>query len=177
MANLILISLVKENQTAFQAKVRQIAASLGVDPNELMIVMYKESRLNHRAVNASTSATGLIQFMPSTARSLGTTTASLAAMSNVQQLDYVEKYVRAYKGKMKRLIDLYLAVFYPVAIGKPVTYVIGKKGGSIYAQNAGLDVNRNGEITVQDVQTWLVTGIPTEALTYEDSKKKAETAS
>ena len=58
MASLILIGLIKENQTAFEVKVRQIAASLGVDPNELMIVMYKESRLNHRAVNSSTGATG-----------------------------------------------------------------------------------------------------------------------
>lgn len=177
MANLILISLVKENQTAFQSKVQQIAASLGVDPNDLMIVMYKESRLNHRAVNASTGATGLIQFMPATARSLGTTTASLAAMSNVQQLDYVEKYLRAYKGKFKRLIDLYLSVFYPVAVGKASNYVIGKRGGAIYDQNAGLDVNKNGEITVQDIETWLLAGLPAEAKTYEDSKKKVPTAS
>ena len=37
-------------------------------------------------------ATGLIQFLPSTARGLGTTTDALAGMSSVEQLNYVEKY-------------------------------------------------------------------------------------
>lgn len=172
MAALILIGLVKENQAAFEAKVNQIAASLGVDPNFLMIVMYKESRLNHRAINAQSGATGLIQFMPSTAQSLGTTTASLAAMSNVQQLDYVEKYLRPYKSKMKRLIDLYLSVFYPVAVGKAENYIIARSGSATYNQNAGLDVDKNGQITVADVQKWLENGLPAEALRYINSKKK-----
>lgn len=172
MARLILIGLVKENQAAFEARVNQVSASLGVDPNFLMIVMYKESRLNHRAINSQSGATGLIQFMPSTARSLGTTTASLAAMSNVQQLDYVEKYLRPYKSKMKRLIDLYLSVFYPVAVGKPETYIIARSGSINYTQNAGLDIDRNGQITVADVEKWLENGLPAEALRYLNSKKK-----
>ena len=50
--------------------------------------MVFESRLNPQAVNPISGATGLIQFMPSTARG-GTTTAVLKRMSNVQQLDYV----------------------------------------------------------------------------------------
>lgn len=177
MAALILIGLVKENQAAFEAKVTQIAASLGCDPNELMIVMYKESRLNHRAVNVASGATGLIQFMPSTARSLGITTASLAAMSNVEQLGYVEKYLRPYKGKFKRLIDLYLSVFYPVAVGKADNYVIANRGTAVYSQNTGLDMNQNGQITVADVQTWLLAGLPAEALRYVNTKKKAQTPS
>ena len=172
MAALILIGLVKENQTAFEARVNQLAASLGVDPNFLMIVMYKESRLNHRAVNLQSGATGLIQFMPSTARSLGITTASLAAMSNVQQLDYVERYLRPYKSKMKRLIDVYLSVFYPVAVGKSESHIIAKSGTVVYNQNTGLDIDRNGQITVADVQKWLESGLPVEALRYINSKKK-----
>ena len=169
---LILLSYVKENQAAFSAKVSQVASSLGIDPNELMIVMYKESKLNHRAVNSQSGATGLIQFMPSTARSLGTTTAALAAMSNVQQLDYVERYLRPYKAKMSRLIDIYLAVFYPAAIGKASNYVIAKSGSTIYNQNAGLDINRNGVITISDIEGWLISQLPKEAQNYE-SKKKA----
>lgn len=173
MASLILISRVSENRTEFETKVRKIASNLGVDPNFLMIVMYKESLLNHLAVNAKSGATGLIQFMPTTAKSLGTTTAALAAMSNIQQLDYVEKYLRPYKSKFSnRLIDLYLAVFYPAAIGKPDTHIIAKQGTAVYSQNAGLDLNKNGEITVLDIAHWLQSKIPAEAVTYLETKKK-----
>lgn len=39
--------------------------------------------------------TGLIQFMPATAKSLGMTISQLAAMTAVEQLDVVEEYRRA----------------------------------------------------------------------------------
>src|SRR5215203_1006885 len=52
---------------------------------------------------AGSGATGLIQFMPSTAKALGTTVAKLAAMSPVEQLNYVWKYFKGYKGKLKTL--------------------------------------------------------------------------
>ena len=68
-----------------------ICCELQIRPNWLMFVMYFESRLNHRAVNRISGATGLIQFMPSTARGLGTTTDALFNMSNVDQLYYVKK--------------------------------------------------------------------------------------
>jgi hypothetical protein len=68
-------------------------------------------------VNKISGATGLIQFMPSTAKSLGTTTDVLLSMNNIQQLNYVLAYLRPYKGKMNNFVDVYLAVFYPAAIG------------------------------------------------------------
>ena len=73
---------------------------------------------------------------------------------------------------MSRLIDIYLAVFYPAAIGKASNYVIAKSGSTIYNQNAGLDINRNGVITISDIEGWLILQLPKEAQNYE-SKKKA----
>ena len=108
---------IKENREEFTEKVNNISNELGIDANWLMFVMWFESRLNPKAVNPISGATGLIQFMPSTARSLGTTTDVLKRMNNVQQLDYVLAYLRPYKGRMKHWIDVYLAVFYPKAMG------------------------------------------------------------
>lgn len=51
------------------------------------------------ATVATSGATGLIQFMPATAQGMGTTTAALAAMSAVQQLDYVQRYFKPYAAR------------------------------------------------------------------------------
>jgi hypothetical protein len=59
-------------------------------------------------------ATGIIQFMPRTAKGLNTTTQALYKMTNVQQLDYVYKYFLPAKGKLKSFEDLYLYTFYPL---------------------------------------------------------------
>ena len=110
---------IKENREEFTEKVNNISNELGIEANWLMFVMWFESRLNPKAVNPVSNATGLIQFMPLTAKGLNTTISELKAMSNVEQLDYVLKYLKPYKGKMKTWVDVYLAVFYPKAMGKP----------------------------------------------------------
>ena len=96
---------------------------------------------------AGSSGTGLIQFMASTAKSLGTTTSALAAMPALEQLDWVEKYFQPYKGRLKTLEDLYMAILWPKAGGQPPEYVLFRRGSLAYKQNAGLDSNGNGEIT------------------------------
>lgn len=119
MAKLFYIEKVKDNTAAFEQRVRAIAKEIGINPDWLQAVMYFESRFNTKAVNPYTKATGLIQFMPTTAKALGTTTDKLLQMSNVQQLEYVYKYFLPYKNKLRTLGDTYLAVFYPALIGKP----------------------------------------------------------
>jgi hypothetical protein len=98
---------------------------------------------------AGSGATGLIQFMPSTAQGLGTSVDALAAMTAVEQLDWVEKYFQPYKGKLRDLSDLYMAILWPAAVGKPLEYVLWEKGSrpTTYRQNAGLDANHDGTIT------------------------------
>lgn len=121
---LYLLDKVKTNQKAFGEKVESISKVLGIDPAYLMAAMYFETAgtMSPSIQNETTHATGLIQFMPSTALGLGTTVDALKQMSNVEQLDYVYKYFLPYKGKMKTMGDLYLTIFYPVAVGKPDTY-------------------------------------------------------
>lgn len=136
----------------FRSKVRVIAAGLGVNPSDLMTCMAWETgrTFNPAEKNkAGSGATGLIQFMPATAQGLGTTTAALAAMTAVQQLDWVEKYFRPFKGKLRDLADLYMAILWPKAVGRPLEYVLWDKATrpTTYRQNAGLDTNRDDTIT------------------------------
>ena len=70
------------------------------------------------SVNRISGATGLIQFMPSTAIGLGTTTAALAAMTAEDQLEYVERYFKPYRNRLNTLEDLYMAILWPIAVGK-----------------------------------------------------------
>ena len=148
---------IKENRAEFIAKVNNICTELRIEANWLMFVMWFESRLNPQATNPISKAQGLIQFMPSTARSLGTTIEDLKRMSNVQQLDYVLAYLRPYKGRMKRWIDVYLAVFYPKAMGNP-DFVI--TSDIVAKQNKIFDLNKDLDISVKEIETALRKQIP-----------------
>lgn len=154
---------IKENKIEFAEKVNNISGELRIDPNWLMFVMWFESKLNPQAVNPISGATGFIQFMPSTARSLGTTTNVLRHMSNVQQLDYVLAYLRPYKGRMKRWIDVYLAVFYPKAMGKP-DFVI--TSDIVAKQNKIFDINKDLDISVKEIESVLRKIIPEQYKKY-----------
>lgn len=165
---MILEQYVTSNQRQFVSKVKNIACKLNTWPEYLMAVMYFESRLNHRAQNPLSTATGLIQFLQSTAVGLGTTTNRLLQMSNVEQLDYVHEYLKPYKGQLNSLEDVYLAVFYPAAIGKPDDYVIGN--AETARVNPALNVNNDNQLTVGEVRKSLNAKLPATAL--ETLKKK-----
>jgi hypothetical protein len=139
---------------AFRTRLRAVCANLGVDPSFLMACMaFETGRSFSPSVRnaAGSGAVGLIQFMPTTAQALGTTTDRLAALSAVKQLDFVEKYFLPRKGKLLSLEDVYMAILWPAAIGKPLTHVLFRKDDPLnprrYIQNAGLDYNRDGVVT------------------------------
>ena len=137
----------------FQQKVEAIEQRLRMAPGSLLAVMRFETggSFNPAEKNrAGSGATGLIQFMPSTAKSLGTSTDALAKMSAEDQLEYVEKYLTPYKGKLGTVRDAYMAVLYPKAIGKPDWYPLFTSGTKAYELNAGLDRDKKGMVTVAD---------------------------
>lgn len=142
----------KKHGDAFNAKVIEISNRLRCDPNNLMAVMAFETggSFDVGVKNmAGSGATGLIQFMPSTAKGLGTTTAKLAAMTGVEQLDFVEKHFKSVAGSrpLPQISDVYMCVLLPSAISKPDSHVLFEKGTTAYKQNKGLDVNDDGRIT------------------------------
>jgi hypothetical protein len=155
---------------AFKAKVIRISRNLGVDPNYLMAAMAFESgeTFSPSVRNRQSGATGLIQFMPSTAAFLGTSTGALAGMTAETQLDYVEKYFRPYTKKLNTLEDLYMAILWPAAIGKPNSQVLFSWPSNAYTQNKGLDTNNDGKITKEEatakVRAELVKGLTADRL-------------
>jgi hypothetical protein len=115
----------KKVNPGFKSKEIKIAGDLGCDPNYLMASMAFETgeTFSPSVRNPQSGATGLIQFMPNTAKRLGTTTDALAAMSAVEQLDYVEKYFEGFRGMLHTLPDVYMAILCPAAVGKAESFV------------------------------------------------------
>lgn len=143
---------VQEDLKLFEPALRSLSDRLGVMATELMFLMDVESNVNPQAVNPNTKATGLIQFMPATALSLGTTINALKQMTATQQLAFIEKYLNPYKSKIKNVYDLYLSIFYPVAIGKPDNYSMP---AYVTPFNNLYDLNMDGKIQVGEIKSWL----------------------
>lgn len=154
--------LIKENKEAFLSKVEEISRYLVIDPDWLMFVMWFETArtFSHTTINKTSGAIGLIQFMPATARSLGTTTEALGSMSNIEQLDYVKRYLAPYRGRMKNWPDLYCAVFYPILVGKPDNYMIDR--AIVARQNPVFDLNKDLRIHKWEIRETLCRSVPKE---------------
>lgn len=139
----------------FLAKVNTVATNVGVSDEDLLRVIQFETGGSFAPDQkaGTSSAIGLIQFMPDTATDLGTTSKDLALLTRVQQMDFVEKYLSRFKGRMQDFGDLYMAVHFPAAVGKDDDYVVYSKDHEYkgrrkaYQANKGMDVNKDGKVT------------------------------
>ena len=145
----------------FMSGISGLSEKYNIPQNDLLAMMDFETggTFDPATKNmAGSGATGLIQFMPDTAKSLGTTTEELSEMSRSQQLEYVDKYLKTnLEGRIgpegADISDLYMSVLFPVAVGKPDDFVlfgegaISKKFEGRYEANKGLDANNDGSIT------------------------------
>lgn len=144
------------SDTGFVDKVKAIAAKYNTTPEELMSVMHFETGGSFSPSQrnaAGSSATGLIQFLSSTAEGLGTSTEALANMDRIEQLDYVDKYLAGTPIKNLGAVsgeDLYMAVFHPASVGKESDAVLFEQGSRAYEMNKGLDSEGKGYITKAD---------------------------
>tara|TARA_R110002110_G_scaffold374491_1_gene584361 strand:+ start:60 stop:1271 length:1212 start_codon:yes stop_codon:yes gene_type:complete len=143
-------------------KMVAVAKSVGMgDPGWLANVIYFESARTFdpgiynkktEAIKSGTGASGLIQFIPSTAKKLGTTIAEIRQMDSLEQLDYVGKYFSSYSGRLNSQSDVLAAVFFPKAIGNPgfniYEYFVNKRGKE-WADKNYLGPN-NGIIYMQE---------------------------
>ncbi|KFA87490.1 hypothetical protein [Archangium violaceum] len=142
----------------FRKKVLVICDLLKIQPDDLMACMAFETGatfLASKQNNAGGQAYGLIQFTPSGTEGLGKTVDELKVMTELEQLDYVYKYmdrcIKA-KGPLKTRSDVYMAIICPEAVGKPETYTCYSAASSprAYEKNKGLDVAKKGYITKAD---------------------------
>lgn len=127
-----------------------IAARRGLDVDHLAAVIAQESGWNPQAENPYSHAVGLIQWMPQFAPVFGTTTDALKRMSALEQLAYVEKYFARFRQLAPR--DIAIAVFLPARIGRPDSEIAFEAGSVGYRQNAGLDTDHDGRITLGEVR-------------------------
>jgi hypothetical protein len=155
-------------------KIVVIAGLLEIaDPGWLANVMFFESSLNPAATNKSFGCTGLIQFCPNSgAEKVGKTTDELRRMGAIEQMDYVYAYLREYRGRMNSSADLYMAIFFPVAVGKGPNYSIynwylTNKGATSAARylEANLGIRTSGDYQAfADRRARLPTALRTEAV-------------
>lgn len=137
----------------FRDKVRALAAQHGRDPSEFMSCMAFETgeTFSPSVRNKVSGATGLIQFMRPTAVSLGTSLEVMAVMTAEHQLDFVSAYFRPYVGRLHNLGDVYMAILWPLGIGKEDSAVLFDRADprhpAYFIQNRGLDWNSDGKIT------------------------------
>jgi hypothetical protein len=108
----------------FKTKVSAICKNLGCSDNDLMATIAVESGETFAATNRSSDnkSIGLLRFSAVSASAMGTTVAELATLSAEDQLDYVEKHLRRYKGsdlapKFYPVVSSYLAFGLPIWAG------------------------------------------------------------
>lgn len=146
---------------AFYNKVIQVAKNLKCSPNDLMAVMYSESGIDSKKVGRN-GATGLIQFLPKYMSGLGTNAEALKKMSDVEQMNYVEKCIKASK-KIAKISDsqtidsgtLYALVYLPAYAGREILATKTNDPNGYYSSNKGLDTNKDDKITKSDLATRL----------------------
>jgi Putative peptidoglycan binding domain len=156
------VKLSRSDQQAF-VKAAQFIAPGEPDAAKWLaaIIDFESNRTWSPSVrNATSGATGLIQFLPkawgAAVAATWPTTAQLAAMSFAQQLEYVKRYfveITRTQGKIHSLADMYLSVFSPKGVGRSPDTVLYSAGEPGYDQNVGLDHGGKGFITVRDVAT------------------------
>lgn len=90
-----------------------------VKASELMSIIHLESAETFSpSVDNGRGYSGLIQFSDASAKSLGTTRSELKKMSFVEQMDYVKRYFERKKDLLNTMMDLYLLVMKPSAVGQ-----------------------------------------------------------
>jgi LysM repeat protein len=144
---------------AFITQVEAMAQRLGTQPEYLLAVMSFETGASFSPGvrnGAGSGATGLIQFMPATARELGTSTDALARMSALDQLQYVERYFnnRSDPGDLNTLEGVYTTVLYGSPRPDPDATLFSQ-GSAAYRMNSPLDVNRDGRITAGEATSFV----------------------
>lgn len=172
------------------AKVEEVSKKLNINPNWLLSVMYFETgyTLSPSKSNGIGSV-GLIQFTRD-GKGLDYKTiggkrfylSDLAKMSFIEQMDVVYLYYNEVYRMMKvtslnSFVDVYLVTFFPVALNKPMHYVLETKTLSrslIAKQNPIFDANKDGQITKSEVLQFFKSLSKFEGLSndIDDVKKK-----
>lgn len=132
------------SEEVYQAA-KKVSDYFGWPVNWQLFILSKESNFIPSIENPGSGASGLWQFMPSTALALGTTVEAVRQMTPDQQADLAIKYLKQFNtDKVESAADAYALIFYPAMVGKGPEYKIT---GQAAIQNPLFDLDGNQEIT------------------------------
>lgn len=150
----------RRSQPLERMRLLAIARGHGWDANALACIIHRESGGDPEAVNPHSGASGLIQWMPDTAKDYQTTVGKIRRMGALDQLGLAERYWQnVYRAPPPDVGDYYMGGFLPEYMGAPEDTLLqlkgqpAVKGKPLYDQNAGLDWNGDGQITAGDVRS------------------------
>ena len=141
------------------------ATIIGVNPSWLMCVIHFETAgtLDPKKTN-NIGSVGLIQFTRDNkgenTKTINGKKYSLDYIKNLtfeKQMLLVTDYLKPYAGKIKSFTDLYLSVFFPLAIGKDDNFTLKTKNLSsslIAKQNPIFDDNKDLKLTKNEVTSY-----------------------
>ena len=154
----------------FHNKVMDMAEKLNCSYEDLITVMNFESGINPKEGNPQKGPVGLIQFTNISLKSLNRkysynlTKADVIKMTETEQLDLVEKYLKMSIDRSPRLrnkkkldaADLYSLILLPNRAGRDILCEKGERNSNgkllrYYESNAPIDVGNDGIITRADI--------------------------
>lgn len=149
-----------QSDTQFLNCLNTLAERKNVPVDSLLAVMQIESGLDNTARNPYSGAAGFNQIMPNTARNLGYSVDQIAGMSPSEQMcGPVSAYFNSVSlPENPSTADLYLANFYPAAVGKPDDYILGNNPGltpQMVAEQNPIFKNSSGVVTVGSVKQYI----------------------
>ena len=141
-----------ENDAAFQRKLDEMIDKYpGLTREEIYQIIQGESGFDTRAVNPS-GATGLFQFMPTTARELGYTPAQIQNMTAAEQLEVYDQYLDRWNYTGSNHLGIMQAA--PAYAGRSGSSVIYARGTPAWNQNPGWRPPGGGDITVDSINNY-----------------------
>lgn len=137
--------------TSFTSAVEALAEKHGISTSEIYKVIKGESAFNPVAQNKS-GAAGLFQFMPDTAKELGTTTDAILRMSPTEQVALYDRYLEKWDYSSSNRLGIMQAA--PAFANREPEAVIYGKGTAAWRQNPGWREHGNGPITVRSINSY-----------------------
>ncbi|MBO6185921.1 MAG: hypothetical protein J6O88_14770 [Chryseobacterium sp.] len=163
----------------FRKKVILISRRNSIDPNNLMAAMAHETggtfdptigTFKKHKDESREGYVGLLQIGKDAATDLKITRTKLLNMNQIEQLDYVEKYLNLplVKGKLNTLTDFYLAVLFPVDCGK------GNQPNHVVFDNSLPISYKNGK-AIRNLNYWRNVGYSANPAFHKEKKEQGKT--
>lgn len=152
-----------QNDPAWQAKLAEMKKEFpGFSEEDFYKMIKGESGFITDAYNPDTRASGLFQFIPSTARGLGTTSEAIRRMSPVQQLEVYQRYLRNanYAGGPFGVVQAAPSTYrslvgrYGTWSSVPNSTVIYGTGTAAWRANPGWRPSNGGPITKGSIEAY-----------------------